>query len=595
VNGEPRLDDIALAVADGRAVDWDGVDLQKLSPADRELIEPLRLVERVVQAHTCPEEPHLPDGPDDPPTTWGPLTIVSRIGSGSYGDVYRAHDMRLDRPVALKLLRRRESGEGALAVIEEARLMARVSHPNVATVYGAERLDGRVGLWMEYCEGETLDQAVKRDGPMSAAVVAEIGLALCSALTAVHAAGLLHHDLKAQNVLRTTDGRIVLTDFGAGRQISAGTDRAPQLLRGTPAYLAPEVRRGDNTSVRSEIYSLGVLLGFLSTGSLPPHPQAERPAVLTAGGMPPPQLRPVIARCLAPDPQERFESMADVAWSLTQTARAWELGLRSGLGVILRAAVAVVLGTCIGAAVAATGSLFWPRQYRSEMKWAVTYARTLELDGSNVARTLSERLPTIRRASLQFERLAPLLTVLEPTETVRDPDSGVTQRMVDRLRDATAIEVAEPVSPRSPATLIVSFTGTSVEAAAYGALQIGKLVTSEIARDREDSAIGWISVLDEQLRELAPKLDRPAPEGDVAAVQFRRLVEMKEAARTTRALADTPFGEQIHQISGPSSGLPVSPRTVWVTTAGGCCGAAAALLLLLLPVSRRALGVSRAA
>src|SRR5689334_3581045 len=101
--------------------------------------------------------------------------------------------------------------------------------------------------------------------------------------------------------------------------------------------------------------------------------------------MPPPQLRPVIARCLATDPQERFESMADVAWSLTQTARAWELGLRSGLGAILRAAVAVVLATCIGAAVAATGSLFWPRKYRSEMKWVVTYARTLEFDGSNVA------------------------------------------------------------------------------------------------------------------------------------------------------------------------------------------------------------------
>jgi serine/threonine protein kinase len=119
----------------------------------------------------------------------GGLVLVERIGQGSYGDVYRAWDQRLDREVALKLLR----GDGAdlvgSTVIEEGRLLARVRHPNVLTVHGADRIDGRVGVWMEFVRGRTLERRLRENGVLSAQDVVRIGSVLCRALAAVHDAG----------------------------------------------------------------------------------------------------------------------------------------------------------------------------------------------------------------------------------------------------------------------------------------------------------------------------------------------------------------------------------------------------------------------
>ena len=180
-----------------------------------------------------------------PSTQWGPLTLTGCIGRGRFGDVYRARDSRLDRPVALKLLRHqpRESDRTASAVVEEGRLMARVRHPNVVTVYGAERVDGRVGLWMELVDGRTLEEELRQRGPLPWNEVCRIGSELSQALAAVHRAGLLHRDLKAQNVLREISGRVVLADFGAGLILSGESEDQADVA-GTPLYLAPEVFDG---------------------------------------------------------------------------------------------------------------------------------------------------------------------------------------------------------------------------------------------------------------------------------------------------------------------------------------------------------------
>src|SRR5713226_2060580 len=255
-----RLIELGTAIADGTAVDWTTAESRATRPPEQAIVRNLRLVERIAQVHASLLSPdrvsllfdsllHPAVGvtpPLDAPVAWGPLTILDKIGRGTFGDVYRARDPRLDRPVALKLLRRRESDPDNLetTVIEEGRLLARVRHPNVVTVYGAERIDGRAGLWMEFVDGETLEAELRRRGPFDASDIVSVGVDLCRALGAVHQAGLLHRDLKAQNAMRDAAGRVVLTDFGAGRELSETNGNVGGELAGTPLYLEPEVLNG---------------------------------------------------------------------------------------------------------------------------------------------------------------------------------------------------------------------------------------------------------------------------------------------------------------------------------------------------------------
>src|SRR5262249_5258595 len=149
------------------------------------------------------------------------LRVLERLGSGSYGDVYRAWDTRLHCDVALKLARpmRGMPSFDESRALREARMLARVQHRNIVKVFGADSHDGRFGLWMELISGRTLAETVETQGPMGAQEAAHIGIEVCHALAAVHAAGLLHRDVKATNVMRENGGRIVLMDFGAGRPL----------------------------------------------------------------------------------------------------------------------------------------------------------------------------------------------------------------------------------------------------------------------------------------------------------------------------------------------------------------------------------------
>ena len=148
---------------------------------------------------------------------------------------------RLDRPQTR-----------ASSIIEEGRLLAQVRHPNVVTIHGAERIGDQVGLWMELVEGRTLEQILEQGRRFTVTEVVEIGIQLCGAIAAVHDAGLLHRDIKSQNVMLADDGRLVLMDFGTGRELG---DNSAAGLAGTPLYLAPELLSGKEPTVRSDIYA----------------------------------------------------------------------------------------------------------------------------------------------------------------------------------------------------------------------------------------------------------------------------------------------------------------------------------------------------
>ena len=253
------LDRLAGAVLDSEDVDWADAE----STADdtaRPFVRHLRLVASVGQLHRRMQPTE--------PATWGHLRLIERIGRGTFGEVFRAWDPRLDREVALKLIPTRQSSSlpGESLIIQEGRMLARVRHPNVVTIYGAEQIGDRIGLWMEFVRGRTLEQLLEDGAVFHTADVIQVGVELSRAVSAVHSAGLLHRDIKSHNVMRADDGRIVLMDFGTGTELEAG---ASSQLAGTPLYLAPELYAGGSATVQSDIYSLGVLLYRLATKSYP--------------------------------------------------------------------------------------------------------------------------------------------------------------------------------------------------------------------------------------------------------------------------------------------------------------------------------------
>ena len=327
------LRDLAASVADGVSVDWSTAEAGAPQKG-RRLIRHLRLVESIASLYrSIPDDPE-PIPLERPPVDgarWGRLVILDPIGRGTSSEVFRAFDVQLNQDVALKLLRDEGHDDGPARMLEEARRLARVRHPHVVQVFGAEQHGAQIGLWMELVRGESLDSIVRSRGPFGAREAALIGQDICAALAAVHAAGLLHRDVKAQNVVRESGGRIVLMDFGTGEELrpDGGTPR----LVGTPLYLAPEIFQGRPASVQSDLFSLGVLLFHLVTGEFPTaattmtelaaaHAQGRMRRLRDVRPDLPASFVRVIERALEADPAARFSSAGEMEAALRDTPSA---------------------------------------------------------------------------------------------------------------------------------------------------------------------------------------------------------------------------------------------------------------------------------
>jgi serine/threonine protein kinase len=291
----------------------------------------------------------------------GPYQIVGWLGAGGMGEVYRANDTRLDRTVAVKVLRPHllQSAEARQQFDREARAISRLNHPHVCTLYDVGHEGGVDFLVMEYVEGETLARRLQR-GAIPVAQAIGLGSQIADALARAHRQGIVHRDLKPANIILTRGG-IKLLDFGLARLdvASVSEDRA---LIGTPQYMSPEQLERRPVDPRSDIFGCGAVLYEMVTGNpafIGSSPASVIAAILEREPTPvsrivsdaPAALEWTIARCLAKDPEDRWQSAADLKhhldWLATSTEMPQPAARRSRIAPWIAASIAlsmVILG-----------------------------------------------------------------------------------------------------------------------------------------------------------------------------------------------------------------------------------------------------------
>ena len=271
------------------------------------------------------------DSPIQPGTSFGDLEVLERIDRGAFAEVFRAHDTLIDRPVALKVLDSSRWADNETVrdkCLNEARIMARVLDPHVVTLYRVRELPGkRWAFEMEYLNGGSLRDRLRREGPLDPAEARRILEAVLRGLEAAHQRGIIHHDIKPGNVLLSKDGAVKLADFGLGRYVAE--DDLARGPRGTLPYMAPEVIMGLGAQKASDLWSVGVLLYRMLAGRVPfPARTTEAlflaiqnatPAPLPEGV--PPLLTSIALRCLTKDPAERPASAAALLEELARHGR----------------------------------------------------------------------------------------------------------------------------------------------------------------------------------------------------------------------------------------------------------------------------------
>src|SRR5258706_6671766 len=326
--------------------------------------------------------------------------IIRPLGRGGMGEVYAAEDTKLNRAVALKPLPQITAAdpERLSRFQREAKAIAALNHPNIVTIYAVEEADGVPFLTMELVEGKALDALIPRGGVKLCALL-DLAVPLADAISAAHQRGIVHRDLKPTNIMVGTDGRLKVLDFGLAKLTqetvtpAAETATIEQLTArhsviGTAAYMSPEQAEGRTVDHRSDIFSLGVLLYEMATGTRPFRGESAM-SILSAVVKDTPatavdvnpgvpfELDRIIRRCLAKDPARRYQSAVDLRNDLEELAHATPSGARP----IARRRATLGLAAVATVAVALAGGIALWRGYTTERPPIATFTKLTSMPG----------------------------------------------------------------------------------------------------------------------------------------------------------------------------------------------------------------------
>lgn len=252
-------------------------------------------------------------------------TILEHIGGGGTADVYRAHDKLLDRFVAIKMLHPQfvNDNDFKIRFKYEAQAAAKLSHPNIVNIYDVGSDGDKNYIVMEFVSGETLKEKILREGILSIPDALKIARDIAEALEHAHQNNLVHCDIKPHNILLTTSGRVKVTDFGIAKAITSTTMNHGNTVLGSVHYFSPEQARGISVSAKSDIYSLGVLLYEMLTGSVPfkgetpvsialKHLQDEPIPVRKHNELIPPMAEAIVSKAMEKNPDNRYNNITDM-------------------------------------------------------------------------------------------------------------------------------------------------------------------------------------------------------------------------------------------------------------------------------------------
>jgi serine/threonine protein kinase len=353
----------------------------------------------------------------------GPYEIIEEAGAGGMGRVYKAHDTRLGRTVAIKVL----SAEFSHRLRIEGRAISSLNHPHVCALYDIGEQEGTAYLVMEYVEGESLAARLLR-GALPADAVIRYGAEIASALAAAHARGIVHCDLKPANIMVTASGAKVL-DFGVAR-IAHDQESSDGPLVGTAAYMSPSQLNGNPADARSDIFALGLVLYEMLTGTRHSPGLPKLPANLPAG------LGSLIDRCLRKDATDRVQHMEDVRVTLER--------LRSGRAE--RSRWLKPAGAAALLALAVTGAVKFRRNPRGACRHRRRYPPR---PSPNQAASVPMNNRARRRSGPRRSRSIPLRRHELPSSSARRPRRRPWSRWRP-IPDSNGIPVSPPMEARWP-------------------------------------------------------------------------------------------------------------------------------------------------
>jgi serine/threonine protein kinase/tetratricopeptide (TPR) repeat protein len=422
----------------------------------------------------------------------GHYTVLSKIGEGGMGEVYRARDENLHRDVAIKVLPEQVARDSdRLERFErEARAAAAIDHPNILAIHELGSHVGRPFIVTELLAGESLRDAISRGG-LTTRKTLEYGARICEGLAAAHERGIVHRDLKPGNVFITSDGHVKILDFGLARlvqpeasegeasgAVTEATTTSPGTVIGTVGYMAPEQIRGQPTDHRSDVFSLGVVLYEMLTGLSPFHrvTPADSISAILSEDPPPvsqntsrvtPAFDGVVRRCLEKRPEDRFQSARDVGFALQ----------------------------AIGdAPVAARPTRIGPRMYKPLAIIPVILAAGLAL-----ALLLTSYRTLLRRGGLESASAGPPRIVVLPFENLGPPEdeyfaAGMTEEITSRLAAVSGLRVISRTSARA-------YGGTTKNVREIGEeLDVGYIVEGTVRWDRDTAGLGRVRITPQLIR-----------------------------------------------------------------------------------------------